>query len=97
MLDGGRVGVKPNMQSNRKCVDGNDNSILRLTTNIIKYKADNNVPRMNKNFKRVNSTKTECPQTSNEPTYPEDVDVQQGNLSLYRHHTGLVNTVQNFI
>ena len=81
MLVGGRVGVKPNMQPNNNCANGNDTSILRLTTNIIKYKGDKKMSNMNENRKSMTTTKTAC----------SDVNVQQGNLPLYIHHSGLVN------
>ena len=93
VLVGGRVGVKPNLQLNNNCANGNDNSVFRLTTNIIKYKGDKKVSMMNENLKRVTSTKTACPQTRNNPTYP-DVDGQQGNLALEMFHIWLVNLVK---
>ena len=90
MLVGGRVGVKPNMQPNNNCANGNDTSILRLATNIIKYKGDKQMSNMNQNLKRATSTTTVCSQAGNKHACP-DVDMQQGNLAFY---IGLVNTIQ---
>ena len=93
MLVGGRVGVKLNMQPNNNCANGNDTSILRLATNIIKYKGDKKMSNMNENLKRVTSTTTAYPQTGSNHACP-DVDMQQGNLAFYMHYIGLINNVQ---